>query len=165
MRYVAIVYVFESQEQLLDDAFGFLLAELSVGLILEMGMQAFARSVFHDEEDVACCVDAFVKFNDVGVVESRQNFDLSKCLLSSLGLLQFVPIILFDSYEFTRFLADRFLNLGIGSTTYQVAHGVIFYFGAVGCGKLKQMVDLNGVFKELFHATAQTVMTVAILID
>lgn len=68
MSHIPIMNILQGQQQLLYDALGFLLTELSVRLILEVRVEAFARCVLHYEEDVAWRVDAFVKFNNIGVI-------------------------------------------------------------------------------------------------
>lgn len=81
---VSVVQVFQSKEELLDDSFGFLLSKLPISLRFQMRVQTLTVGVLHHQVNVLGCVNAFVQLDDIGMVQSREDFYFTNRLLFAL---------------------------------------------------------------------------------
>ena len=70
MRSITVVNVFQREEELFDDAFGFLFPKLTVGLRFQMSVQAFSVSVLHDEIDILRRINTLMQLDNIRMVQS-----------------------------------------------------------------------------------------------
>lgn len=77
MRDAALVAVGDAVHDLFKEAFGVPLLEPTVGFGLQVAVQAPARNIIHDENDVLAGVDDLVQADNVLVVDLLHQFDLA----------------------------------------------------------------------------------------
>lgn len=79
-----------------------------------MSMQTFTFCILHHEVYILGGVDCLMEFDDILVVESAQNSDLSYRLLLPLCVLKLTPFHLFDRHSLTSRPVNALFDNGIG---------------------------------------------------
>ena len=125
-----LMQIVQRMKKLFYDHLGLIFRKLPIGSRFEMCMQALTSSIFHDKVYILHRVDALVQLYYIGMLELRENLDLSDCLLLSLQVQQLVPVVLLDGHPFPCFLVGGLLDFSVGAFANLLPELVILNFGA-----------------------------------
>lgn len=99
-------------------------------------MQTFTFCILHHEVHVLGGVNCLMEFDDILVVESAQNSDLSYRLFLPLCVLKLTPFHLFDCHSLTSWPVNALFDNGVGPMADFFAKVVHIQILTVGCREL-----------------------------